>query len=25
MPAGRPIYFSIDFDAQTSDQGAINS
>jgi hypothetical protein len=25
MPAGRPIYFSIDFDASEGEQGAINS
>ncbi len=25
MPSGRPIYFSIDFDAQPSQQGAINA
>jgi hypothetical protein len=25
MPAGRPIYFSVDFDAQPSQQGAINA
>ena len=25
MPAGRPIYFAVDFDAGSGDQGAINS
>ena len=25
MPAGRPIYFAVDFDAQPGEQGAINS
>ena len=25
MPSGRPIYFAIDFDAQASEQGTINS
>ena len=24
MPAGRPIYFAVDFDAQPGDQGAVD-